>query len=215
MKTFGNRVVVMIVTSMLLAVSLTFSAAARRANLETDFEASNAPRQSVASKAPAAPTLTSIYTDLNRQCRTLEKPTATFNGLVRRCPGVAGYKLLVVWGDERVDMFVVTPRGREFDLDFRHFITGTESDPFSDPGTRAEWRVKREHGKVVPVAIVVRVIAQESAPVNTVTSYLAVSKITKNEICVTDKVLPGPKQNEEARRAADVAVNKPCLKARE
>jgi hypothetical protein len=39
-----------------------------------------------------------------------------------------------------------------------------------------------------------------------------VSKITATEICVTDKILPGPKANEDARRAADTAATKPCLK---
>src|SRR5688572_33453970 len=31
----------------------------------------------------------------------------------------------------------------------------------------------------------------------------AVIKITSTEICVTDKISPGPKANEDARRAAD------------
>jgi hypothetical protein len=43
-------------------------------------------------------------------------------------------------------------------------------------------------------------------------SYLAFAKITSNEICVTDKISPGPKANEDARRAADAAASKPCLK---
>ena len=43
-------------------------------------------------------------------------------------------------------------------------------------------------------------------------SYLAVAKITATEICVTDKISPGPKANEDARRAADAASTKPCLK---
>jgi len=45
------------------------------------------------------------------------------------------------------------------------------------------------------------------------TSYLVVTKITANEICVTDKVATGPKANDEARRLADEAAGKPCLKA--
>jgi hypothetical protein len=43
-------------------------------------------------------------------------------------------------------------------------------------------------------------------------SYLAVAKITATEICVTERISPGPKANEYARRAADAATSKPCLK---
>ena len=43
-------------------------------------------------------------------------------------------------------------------------------------------------------------------------SYLAVTKITPTEICVTDKILSGANANEDARRAADTAATKPCLK---
>jgi hypothetical protein len=45
-------------------------------------------------------------------------------------------------------------------------------------------------------------------------SYLAVAKITATEVCVTEKIAPGPRANEDARRAADAASNKPCLKDR-
>jgi hypothetical protein len=67
--------------------------------------------------------------------------------------------------------------------------------------------------KLVPVALILRYNASEDpeSP-NKLISYLAVAKITTTEICVTDKILPGPKANEDARRAADAAPAKPCLK---
>jgi hypothetical protein len=45
------------------------------------------------------------------------------------------------------------------------------------------------------------------------TSYLAVSKITSDAVCVTAKIQPGASANENARRAADEAAAKPCLGA--
>ena len=39
-----------------------------------------------------------------------------------------------------------------------------------------------------------------------------VSKIGKSASCVTDVVLPGPKQNQIARELADAASGKPCKK---
>jgi hypothetical protein len=70
-----------------------------------------------------------------------------------------------------------------------------------------------QNGKRFPVALIIRYNASEDPEQpNKLSSYLAVSKITPTEICVTDKILPGPKANEEARRAADAATTKPCLK---
>ena len=42
--------------------------------------------------------------------------------------------------------------------------------------------------------------------------YLVVTKITSTEICVTEKISSSPTANEDARRAADAASTKPCLK---
>jgi hypothetical protein len=73
--------------------------------------------------------------------------------------------------------------------------------------------VTTRNGKPTPVALIVRYTANEDVEAPTKqNSYLAVSKITATEICVTDKILPGPKANEDARRAADTAATKPCLK---
>jgi len=87
------------------------------------------------------------------------------------------------------------------------------SGGFSTVGPRAEWRMARQNGKLAPVALIIRYNANEDPEKpQKVNSYLVVAKITSAEICVTDKILPGPKANEEARRAADIASTKPCLK---
>jgi hypothetical protein len=72
--------------------------------------------------------------------------------------------------------------------------------------------VQRVGRKVVPVALIVRVNAYEN-PENPgkTTSYMAVAKITPQRTCVTDKIAPSARANEEARRAADTAASKPCL----
>lgn len=43
-------------------------------------------------------------------------------------------------------------------------------------------------------------------------SYLTVSKITEDSACVTDAVKPVKNQNSEARKLADTAAGRPCLK---
>ena len=159
----------------------------------------------------AAQSNQSVYTSLGKQCRQIKSAEAGDDGYEGRCPGVAGYKLLLSEGDLRQNITVITPKGAEHSLDLWDVISGG----FSSVGPKAEWRMAMQDGKLSPVALIVRYNASEDpeAP-NKQSSYLAVSKITASEICVTDKILPGPKANEDARRAADTAAAKPCLKNR-
>jgi hypothetical protein len=151
----------------------------------------------------------SSYTDLSGSaCRTLDVDKQT-GASTQRCPGVSGYKLLVHDDDSRQSIAVVNPAGREHELNFWEVITPA----FSSVGEKAEWRIARTNGKTLPIALIVRVNASED-PENPkrVTSYLAVSKITSGEVCVTHKIKASSTANDEARRAADSNSNAPCLK---
>jgi hypothetical protein len=152
----------------------------------------------------------SVYTSLGeKQCRTVKSAEAGDDGYEGRCRGVGGYTLLLSEGDLRQNITVITPKGARHSLDLWDVISGG----FSSVGPKAEWRMTTRNGKPTPVALIVRYNANEDPEAPTKqTSYLAVSKITSTEICVTDKILPGPKANEDARRAADTAATKPCLK---
>jgi hypothetical protein len=155
----------------------------------------------------AAQTNESVYTELTEaKCKTI-KTGEEF--AVRSCPGVGGYKLLAADDDARGSITVVDPRGKEHPLNYWHVITPA----FSYLGDKAEWRVVKKNGKITPVALIVRVNASENQEdPNKKSSYLAVAKITPQQVCVTDKIAPGATANEEARRAADASSSKPCLK---
>jgi len=151
---------------------------------------------------------TSIYTDISgSRCRTISVHRES-GATVQSCPGVAGYKLEVEDDDARMSISVVAPGGKKSELSYWQVITSN----FSSLGNKAEWRVTTVKGKTTPVALIVRVNANEdpSNPQKT-TSYLAVAKITAEKTCVTDKIGPGATANEEARRAADSAATRPCL----
>jgi hypothetical protein len=159
----------------------------------------------------AAQSIQSLYSDLeSSKCKTLESQEEGSYAL-QQCPGIAGYKLLVEDFDLRQTVTVVKPDGTKHPLNFG----GVIHPGFSSLGPKAEWRVKNEKRKVVPIALIVRFNASENPEDSSkITSYLVVSKITPAKICVTDKIQPGPSANEEARRAADSAAGKPCLEAR-
>lgn len=164
----------------------------------------------VSPAAAMAQTNSSVYTPLaEKQCKTIKGPDPQTNDYEGRCRGVAGYSLIVTEGDLRQNVTVVTPKGAKHSLELWDVISGG----FSSVGAKAEWRMAKQNGKLAPVAVIIRYNANDDpeSP-NTQSSYLAVTKITATEICVTDRIMPGPNANEEARHAADAAANKPCLK---
>jgi hypothetical protein len=152
------------------------------------------------------PDAESVYTDLApARCKTVET-NEEGAGSVQKCPGVAGYELLVEDDDARQSVTVVSPDGKKHPLNYWQVITTA----FSSLGEKAEWRVEKKGGKVRPFALIVRVNASENPEKpGQKTSYLAVAKITDTAVCVTDKV----KTNEEARAAADASADKPCREA--
>jgi len=156
----------------------------------------------------AAQTNRSVYTPIgNKQCRTIKSHEAGDDGFEARCRGAAGYTLLLSEGDLRQNITVITPQRKEYSLELWNVV----SSGFSSVGPKVEWRIATQDKK--PVALILRYNANEDATQpNKLLSYLVVTKITPTEICVTDKISPGPKANEDARRAADAASTKSCLK---
>jgi hypothetical protein len=121
---------------------------------------------------------------------------------------VGGYTLIAGYYDERFDISIVTPAKKEFLQNYKGLIEGKFSDQQS---AKAEWRVKTVNGRTVPFALIVRLGVQDDSEVPKETSTLIVSKISGKNSCITDKILPGPGQNEQARKAADASATKPCL----
>lgn len=156
--------------------------------------------------APAGP-ITSVYSSLSN-CKKVASDVISSTHL---CGGVGGYKLQREGSDDRESITVISPNGKKHQLEFWNVI----SSAFSHVGEKAEWRVTRKNGKMVPIALIVRFTSSEysgdtSKPTSLI-SYLAVAKITPQKICVTDKIAPSNTANEEARVAADASADKPCV----
>jgi hypothetical protein len=163
----------------------------------------------LASTTPAQSRIESIYTTLLASgCRTIEIDEESGSS-VQSCPGVGGYKLLVLEGDLRQSIDVVDPQGQKFELNLWQVISGG----FSSVGSKAEWRVLRKRGKIVPIALIVRVNTNEDPENPDLTkSYLSVTKISAGAACITHKIKAGAGANKMARKAADHAATAPCLK---
>lgn len=144
----------------------------------------------------------SVYTSTKTSaCRTISSNPDEAGSYEGECMGVGGYKVRILEGDIRQTINVITPAKKKFELNFWGFYSG-----FSYVGEKIEWRVKG----TVPVAMIVRFNVAGSDDTQKSTSYLMVSKIGKTSSCVTDVIMPGNKQNEDARTAADAASGKPC-----
>jgi hypothetical protein len=144
----------------------------------------------------------SIYTRTTEKACKQQKVADDHGGdYVGICPGVGGYKLKLIEGDLRQTLNVITPRKKELQLRFNEYYYS-----FSAIGEKVEWRVK----KGVPVALIARYNVSDPEDSEKRTSYLMVAKISQTLACVTDVVLPGPKQNETARKLADAASTKAC-----
>lgn len=151
---------------------------------------------------------TSLYTDLaEERCQTLEIQEDEGASSRQRCPGVAGYHLLVLDDDNRMSITVEDPAGEEHPLDLWTLV----SSGFSSLGPRAEWRMIRRSGTEVPMALIVRFDATDPET-SRVISSLAVSKIAEGGICLVEVIPPIPNANQKAREAADAAEKKPCLR---
>jgi hypothetical protein len=153
---------------------------------------------------------TSIYTNMGeKSCKTIKADSSGAGSYEAICRGVGGYKLQVEEGDLRQNIQVITPAGQKHSLDLWTVVGSS----FSSLGDKAEWRVRTQRGKVVPVALIVRYNVSSPEDSTKTTSYLAVTKITASKICVTDKIGPGADANVAARAAADKSADKPCLES--
>ena len=150
----------------------------------------------------------SVYTNLGeKSCRTIKADSSGAGSYEAICPGVGGFKLQVEEGDLRQNIQVITPARQKHSLELWTVVGSS----FSSLGQKAEWRVKTQKGKVVPVALIVRYNVSNPEDSTKTTSYLAVVKITTAKICVTEKIAPGAGANLAARAAADNSADKPCL----
>lgn len=160
---------------------------------------------------PSQAEIESIYTSLEAgSCKQEIDQNDPDAAPYRLCPGVGGYQLIVRQVDSgRTSIEVVDASGHVFPLNYQEFITRR----MFSLGNNAEWRVARQDGKPIPIALVVRVRAHESnaEPDKVTNTYFAVAKIAPGRACVTASIPEGGEPNGEVRSAADLAAGNRCV----
>lgn len=164
---------------------------------------------------PTAMPADSQYTSLSeKDCKETD-PGQGDDGIIYKgeCPGVAGYKIINLSTDHTQGLVITDSAGKEHKLDLRGPL-GTVADLFL--GDKIEWRMSGKGADAKPTALIVQVnVQKEPGNSDKQDSNLAVIKVGRDAICVTDYVTPGEKdQNVKARQLADTAGSRPCLKSK-
>ena len=149
----------------------------------------------------------SSYSSIDeKSCRTIAI-TEESGSVTQRCPDYRSIGVITMEGDLRQSITLIR-NGKEYPLEYWRTVTSS----WSVLGKTAEWR----HEKEAPdrlIALITRLnISEDPDNPDRMTSYLVVSKITNNEVCVVGKVAPqrDGSQNLKAREMADRASAMPC-----
>lgn len=156
----------------------------------------------------AAKLTTAYFPAEGKTCKTTSHNKET-GDTEKRCPGPAGYSLVVIESDDRASISLVTAKEKTLPLNFWDIVTPT----FSTLGPKVEWRLMSNNGAVTPVAIIARVNTVDQADVAAPKprSFLVVARIHNETACVTAKVSASERNaNELARSIADTP-DRACL----
>jgi len=148
---------------------------------------------------------TSSYTSIEQKdCITLDSDNI---GLVQECEAFEDIGVKVLVGDTRKSI-ILTRNEREYDLEFLSMLKPL----FSSFGSKLEWRHELINSKNIKGVIIPINMSDDIENLEKTTSYLIVTKITKDKICVVAKIAPQKDQNEIAREILDTNEDLPCLK---
>jgi hypothetical protein len=150
-----------------------------------------------ATSAAACDRVTIRHTELEGRACIVRADDESSGAGTRECPGIYGYRLLVVEDDERISVSIVAPGERLFPLQFWDVVTRG----FSTLTGKAEWHIRGVGRGAVPVALIVRLeTLNQTVPEHPRrVPLLVVAKITSDTACVTHRV------DATARGALDLA----------
>ena len=148
---------------------------------------------------------TSSYTSIEeKDCIALDSDDM---GSIEECESFSGIGVKVIEGDIRQSI-ILTRNKKEYALDFSSML----SSAFFSLGLTIEWRHELTKPKSIKGLIVQVEVSDDYENLDKVSSYLLVSKITKDTICIVAKISPQKEQKEIAREILDTREDLACLK---
>lgn len=148
---------------------------------------------------------TSSYTSINQKdCMTLDSDNL---GSIQECEPFAHIGVKVIEGDIQQSI-ILTRNRKEYVLD----LTGIIGSRFSLLGSKIEWRHELGKPENLKGLIVRFEVSHNHEQLEDVSSYLLVSKVLNDEVCVVAKVVPQNYQAKRAREILDSQQSLPCIK---
>jgi hypothetical protein len=146
----------------------------------------------------------SAYTSIDeKDCHTISTHDL---GATQLCKSFAKIDVKVIESDLR-QTITLERNGTPYPLE----LWRTVSSAWSLLGKKIEWRYPKNHAKQ-PIAMIVRFKVSENPDnADDMTSYLVVSKITQDQVCVVGKIPPQANQNQLARDMADRSAGMRCI----
>ncbi|MEZ5450097.1 MAG: hypothetical protein R3E89_14385 [Thiolinea sp.] len=138
----------------------------------------------------AATPMTAAILIRSADCQTLSRDE--HGGIVQRRPSFNGVGVKVLEGDLRQSITLVLD-GRDRPLDFWTWVT----PGFSSSRTGGMAHAKRHPEQIA--GMIVRLTAAENPDPERTASYLVVSKLTADEVCVVGKVPPQVRENQNVK----------------
>lgn len=144
----------------------------------------------------------SIYTAAKgHTCKLISQDRET-GDRITRCPGVAGYSLLLLESDDRASITVQDSEGGAIPLNFWDIVSPT----LSSLGDRIEWRMEEGRAGRKPHAFIVRLYSVDQSDVAKPKpkEFLVTARLKDGQACVTGAIPANqPGANGEARKLAD------------
>ncbi len=149
----------------------------------------------------------SSYATIAKEHCTLQSRRAGEKTVIQRCPDFKGIGISVVKDDVQQHI-VLSRNNQQYPLIFKE--TTTKNSTHTTLGPTIEWRLNRSRTNSV-VGMIMRVHVHTSA--NKRRSFLVVSKVTPQTMCVVGSIPPQRNQNKQARVMVDNSANMPCISA--
>jgi hypothetical protein len=147
----------------------------------------------------------SSYTSIAAKDCTLQDSNPVLEYASQHCKGFGAINVKVIEEDGR-QTINLNRDGEKYPLNLLPL-------GFSKLGTTIEWRHHKGQPDKLAGMIVRLNVSKQGSSTDKVISYLMVSKITTDEVCIVGKVRPlsKGKQNKQARLMAEQSADMPCL----
>lgn len=129
------------------------------------------------------------------------------NAELRDCGGVAGYRLLYSGSEERPELFVASPQGKQFSIPYWNL----NADNFLSLSKTAEWGFIRYEDRIDPLVLVLQVESNSEEFVRFGSPYAIIMKLTQNQVCPIGRVPTGPYSGMDTASLISTARSRKCV----